>query len=532
MRHSRRQRASLPIHRDQRGQSLVIVLSLITILFLLGSALAVHASAALRATRAAESQGDDFYAADAATELGIWWQRNGKAGNPPAQTINGVTTATTITTSAGGGGSCPADNTPIWMTGFEHGAVPGTATSLFGAPSGGSGSFVESTVARTGTYSARVTVPTGTGSTAYFTASSGISWGTIEVLHFAFQFAALPTADAVVGWIWTNGTTGSPVQATLLYKASSGKWGMALHPGGTWSVRTEITGTMGPVAGQWQTIDIKFQNYVNPAVVDWYVDGVAQPQHTYAWTGSPTNTGVNFGQSSLYTTATYTGYYDDIMISKTSTDFPLPDIRINALKPNAMGTHITPGNYQNNDNTAISATSWQRLDEIPLTSTTDWIKQVTNGGGSYIEIAFEDTAQTCVRGASLFMGIRSTATQNNNAALNSVTNGFNYTIWSGASNFTTLRYVQGVTTQNALNPGTGPWTQAIVNGIVARWGFSTDVSPNPYLDGIVLEYAWMNVASGPSTVTIVGTGGGSTTTTTYPDAGAGVPTLSTWTVTK
>jgi Tfp pilus assembly protein PilX len=65
-------------HRDQRGQSLFIVLSLITILFLLGSALAVHASAALRATRASEGQGNDFYAADAATELGIWWQRNAR----------------------------------------------------------------------------------------------------------------------------------------------------------------------------------------------------------------------------------------------------------------------------------------------------------------------------------------------------------------------------------------------------------------------------------------------------------------------
>src|SRR5919206_1129863 len=104
--------------RGERGQSLVIVLSLITLLFLLGSSIAVHASVALRATRAIEGQGDEYYAADAATELGIWWQRNGKAGNPPAQTINGVTTSTTITTAGGGGGgSCPASPTPIWMTG-------------------------------------------------------------------------------------------------------------------------------------------------------------------------------------------------------------------------------------------------------------------------------------------------------------------------------------------------------------------------------------------------------------------------------
>src|SRR2546423_10662629 len=109
------------VRAGERGQSLVIVLSLITLMFLLGSAIAVHGSVALRATRTSEGQGDDFYAADAATELGIWWQRNGKAGNPPAQTINGVTTSTTVTSTPGAGGSCPADNTPVWMTGLQAG---------------------------------------------------------------------------------------------------------------------------------------------------------------------------------------------------------------------------------------------------------------------------------------------------------------------------------------------------------------------------------------------------------------------------
>jgi Tfp pilus assembly protein PilX len=529
-RHARRDPSRLLlVHRDERGQSLVIVLSLITILFLLGSALAVHASAALRATRAPDSQADDFYAADAATELGIWWQRNGKAGNPPAQSINGVTTSTTVNVTGGGGGSCPADNTPIWMTGFEYGVWTGSS-SQSGAVSGISGAAIDTSVLRTGAYSARVNAA---GGSAYFSTGSGISWGQIEVVHFAFQFAALPTADAVVGWIYTNGSPSSTVQATLLYKASSGKWGIALHPGGQWSARTEVLGTVGPVAGQWQTIDIRFSQYVNPAILDWYVGGVAQPQHTYTWTGTPSNTGVQFGQSSLYTTATYTGYYDDIMISKTSSDFPLPDIRINALKPNAMGTHNGPTNFQNNDNSAISATSWQRLDEMPLTSTTDWIKQVTVGtGGNYIAIEFEDTTQTCVRGASLFAQVRAAGTQNNNAAVNSFTNGINHTIWAGNSNFTTARYVQGMATQSTGNPGVGPWTQAVVNGITARYGMSTDVNPVPYLDAIVLEYAWMNVVAGPASVTIVGTAGGSTTTTTYDDAGAGIPTLDTWTVTK
>jgi Tfp pilus assembly protein PilX len=526
------------VPRDQRGQSLVIVLSLITLFFLLGSALAVHASVALRATRASEGQGDDFYAADAATELGIWWQRNGRAGNPPAQTINGITTSTTITTQAGAGGSCPAGNTPIWMSGFESGVIPSAVISGGQAPQG-SAATPSTSVVRTGAYSARIS-PAGGGATVE--PGPGVPLGQVTVLHAAFQFAALPATDATVMQIWSNGN--QYAIATLYYKASSGKWTMALNHSSTWSDRTEIQGSVSAVAGQWHTFDIRFQNYVNPVVVDWYVDGVAQPQHTRVPGGSTTSTLVRFGQASLTTTATYTGYFDDIMISKTSSDFPLPDIRIKALKPNGMGTHNTPGNYQQtvgatgNDppiggtSSAIAATSWQLLDEIPMTTSDDFIKEITAGSTTYIEIAFEDTTETCLRGASLYAGIQTGASQAMNLAINGVTNGFDYRIFSGQPGSTLYRYVQGMLSQNASVPGTGPWTQAIVNGIVARFGMSTDASPNPYLQAIILEYAYMNVVASPATLTIVGTAGGSTVSTSYTDAGAGIPSLTTWTTTK
>jgi hypothetical protein len=82
-----------------------------------------------------------------------------------------------------------------------------------------------------------------------------------------------------------------------------------------------------------------------------------------------------------------------------------------------------------------------------------------------------------------------------------------------------------------ITPG-GAWTQARVNGLKMRFGYGSDLNPIVNWDSMLVEVAWTTVAGGPATVTIVGTGGGSTTTTTYPDAGAGIPTLSTWTVTK
>jgi hypothetical protein len=89
-----------------------------------------------------------------------------------------------------------------------------------------------------------------------------------------------------------------------------------------------------------------------------------------------------------------------------------------------------------------------------------------------------------------------------------------------------------VLTQNSGVPGTGPWTQSIINGITARFGMSTDVNPVPYLDAALLEYGYRPVVASPATLTIVGSAGGSTVSTSYTDAGAGVPSLTTWTTTK
>src|SRR5256714_926336 len=242
------------VPRDQRGQSLVIVLSLITLFFLLGSALAVHASAALRATRANDAQGDDFYAADAATELGIWWQRNGKAGNPPAQTINGITTSTTITTAGGGAGSCPAEPKPIFMTGFEAGYLPTNGsvenfTTTGGNAKTGFGSQpAQTSVVRTGSYSVKVAP---TGGTNQFTVRQdmGVPFGQTNVFHWALQFASLPTADASIITIFAS----SNPALFVYYKQSTGKFSMAgAGNAGNWASRLTdgivVDGTVSAVA--------------------------------------------------------------------------------------------------------------------------------------------------------------------------------------------------------------------------------------------------------------------------------------------
>jgi hypothetical protein len=527
----------LLLHRDERGQSLVIVLSLITIMFLLGSSLAVHGSVALRSTRASEGQGDDFYAADAATELGIWWQRNGKAGNPPAQTINGVTTSTTISTAGGGGGgACPADATPEWLGGLESGVFFKTITTntnqyaLLGGfyDKAGDVTIVTSPV-RTGNYALRVhTTPT-TG--AFVSTRFATPYPPYAVMRFSAWIDALPSGDVDVGRF---SVTGGSNHTTLhvFYKASSQKWAL----GWGWANPTVIQeSTVTAVAGAWASFDVRVSaNNQNPRTADWYVNDVEQTSLSATDTANATavtNWTLGYPPSPIFD---FTAYFDDIVLSRDPDDFPLGDIKVAPLLSDSMGTHNDATKFQNNDNSAINATTYQRVDETPMTATADYIKQIAyTTGGEYISLGFQDTTETCIRGASIVAALHAGGTQTDNFAINTVANGINDTVFAGDVSNTTLWYVQGMVSQNTITPGVGPWTQSVINGLTARVGMSTDINAVPYLDAMLMEYGYRPAGGGgPATVTIVGTGGGSTVTTDYLDAGAGIPTLDTWTVTK
>jgi hypothetical protein len=93
--------AALP---GEAGQALPIVLGIITFVFLIGTAIATQASAALRVTAANRTEAMALAAADAAAELAIWWWMNGKTGAVPATTINGLTATGTIASVAVTGG--------------------------------------------------------------------------------------------------------------------------------------------------------------------------------------------------------------------------------------------------------------------------------------------------------------------------------------------------------------------------------------------------------------------------------------------
>ncbi|TMC62444.1 MAG: hypothetical protein E6J17_06725, partial [Chloroflexi bacterium] len=529
-----------PTKRDERGQSLVIVLSLITLLFLLGSSLAVHASVALRTTRTSAGEGNDFYAADAATELGIWWQRNGKAGNPPAQTINGITTSTTVTSTPVAGGTCPASPTPDWISGMESGVFykyVNNVTNVYtmprpsdnGIPAGGwydkgGDVTIVTTPVRTGTYALRVHSTASVG--AYAATRFATPYPTSAVMRFSVRLDSLPTQDADLARLAVTGGTNYTV-LHVFYKATTQKYAL----GWGWANPTLVQeSTVTATTGTWASFDVRVSaNNQNPRTADWYVNDISQPSLSATDTANATNVSTWYVGYPTQPATDWTGYFDDIVLSRDPNDFPLGDIKIVPLSPNAMGTSNTPTNFQNDDGTAINANSWQRVDEIPMGSLTDYIKMVTAGQTSYIEFNFPDTTETCPRGASIVAAVHSAGTSANGFALVGYPSPIGCILFGGDVSYTSPAwYTQSILTNGAVNCatlGAGPWTQAAINSTTVRVGLTSDVNPVPYLDALLMELAYRPMNGGPATITIAGSAGGSTVNTSYSDAGAAAPTL-------
>jgi hypothetical protein len=180
----------------------------------------------------------------------------------------------------------------------------------------------------------------------------------------------------------------------------------------------------------------------------------------------------------------YTANYDDIFIAAQPNAYPLEDSHVVRLAPDSMGTSVGVGNFRNNDGTAIDANSWQRLDEVPMTSTADYVRQQANSGTSFVELGLQNTAETCIRQVSAVLAYHAAGTAADLGKTSIFDGPTETVVFSGDMSQTALQYKSAIVT-----PAAGIWGQAALNGLAARVGYSTDSTPNPYWDAIMLEAA-------------------------------------------
>jgi hypothetical protein len=375
--------------------------------------------------------------------------------------------------------------TPIWLTGFEYGvATPvtngsGIADWVDGTPT------IQDTIKRSGSYALKID-PTA----ATEAISKNISGTpTIVVGRFYFYFGTLPSAT--IDRIFSVDTTAYYIHCAFGYDQSVNKlYANIGSSGDTYWATTLAVDT-------WYRVDFRANCSGTTWTMDWQVNGVAQTQVSIFVGAADTFATTNVG---VQDTGTCVLYFDDIVMSATTGDYPIGAGQVDALLPTSDGTHNNSANVMEdasgNDIDGATYFAYQQVDEVPMSETTTRIQQSTAGTTKYVEIQFADqasayTAYHGVIGILAYMSA-STATNQGGCVVRDNT-GTETPIWGNSAaradySESSMYYKSAIVTVPA-----GGWTQAEINALRARMGYSNDVSPVPYWCNLLLEVAHSGV---------------------------------------
>jgi hypothetical protein len=366
-------------------------------------------------------------------------------------------------------GYTPASISPVWMTGFEHGVTSAVASSgLLDVDWTASGTVsTDSTVKRSGNYSMKIVRP----STDTVGRSRTLTNGMV-VLRLAFRFNALPAGDLQdFAGIWTNNGT----QLQFGYVSSTQKMTLGF------ANSTKRTSSSTLAAGTWYLLDVRANYSANPHTADWQLNAVAQTQATSAsaaevpvevWLGPDGGENVPL-----------TMWFDDIMISQTSANYPIGDGKILGLSPDGMGTSSDPSARLSTEAGAWSSTTWNKIDDVPMTATSDYVRQTVVDATAYLEATFADTTESCMNAVMGEVAYHSSSGTANSAKTSVFDSSTERVVYSGSMASTTMLYRSAM-----IAPATGTWDQTKVNALKARIGFASSVGSQPYWDALMLEY--------------------------------------------
>ena len=364
--------------------------------------------------------------------------------------------------------------TPIWLTGFEHGVMSanggGICFSLSGSPA------VVATTKRTGNYALQALVS-----------------GAAASCHVNINVAGSPTV--IVGrfyFLWHT----APGAATRIFRITTDTTGAAVQFDPADHTLNPYAGSAGTKSAPltqdvWYQVDFKYNCAANPHTLDIQVNGSPITQKTNAIAATWINgLWIGFGDN-----ATGEVYYDDIVVSLTAGDYPIGAGVVEALLPNADGAHNNAANTMEdaagNDIDGASHLAWQQLDELPMSESTNRIQQSTAGTDKYAEVAFADVnPYTVFHGISGILAYMSaTATANEGACVIRRSDGTEITLWGSPAARADYSESSMFYKSSVIAPPAGGWTPTEINALVARLGYSNDVSPVPYWENLLIEVA-------------------------------------------
>lgn len=370
--------------------------------------------------------------------------------------------------------------TPVLIAGYEFGVATLTTNGggLCSAISG-TGMSVSSTVKRTGSYSLKLDV---SAATAYITYTLATPTVLVGRVYFYPDVLSNPSLDAAIISVRTSTTS----HMYFHYRPADTTWYCGFYGSTSDTPVSGVTIT----TGNWYRLDFRVNISADPWTLDWAINGVAQTQHTRALAAS-TITGLRVGSAD---STTQRHYYDDLVLSLTSGDYPIGAGKVEALLPTTDGTHNSGTVIKNTGGTVIDGTSgktaYTEMDEIPLGGGSDYVQQDGTGASNYAEVNFADTAETSFDGVAGYLAYHASGTQSNRGATVVIRNDATEVSVYGTSSTPVDMSESSLFYKTAIiTAPSGGWTKDEVNALKGRVGYSTDANPVPYWDGFYLEVA-------------------------------------------
>jgi len=379
--------------------------------------------------------------------------------------------------------------TPVFLCGAEC-QVPGIGASL---PTGG--------LRHWGTFGASVTVQAGGGKTAgtWSAASYKFNPAAAATTSLIHTFAATIAAPSVTVVRFRLMFDVLPDAIHAIVSDDIGKGGIRYNPTGTkleaWSAATAsaFAGSFVPVVGVWYRVECRI-TLDTTFTTEWKIDGVDQTTATKTVQTAVANPKICFGHNggvggSASTTGTW--YVDDICVSGTTGDYPLGGGIVVSLYPRADGAHsMTANDFQASGVNMTNSTTngWASLLN-PLSSSvaTSFIAQVVIRTTGYAEFLLAQLGPVmAVNGLAVVSQHHGSTTGAHTQSLR---------MEDGATESAIMALVDYSDVTASYNykayataPSTsGAWTQALVNALKFRFGYSDDVTGNPRMGALLLE---------------------------------------------
>lgn len=393
--------------------------------------------------------------------------------------------------------------TVVVFTGFEYGTAAGVGTGTAGQRvwdgiTGTAGTDVD-VVAGTptggvGSYVGQVAL---TGKNFFWDTNTLGASQTDLVVSMRFRLTVLPTGDTDVISMDRAGTTDA---AGFFYKASTGQLVAWIGASSQASAATLSVNT-------WYTLQWKYNCLNASNTLDWQLDGVAGTQVTGG--AASTIARLAIGNRSA---GSGTAQYDDVVASVTGADHPLAVHQVRMLIPDTGGTtteigaaNSTARFVTNNtiDATHNSADILAAISEVPPTIGASASGVAQRVVGSTEAVGIPMTTYTLAAGETLAASrvilcgwANGTLANNLGVRVHNGTSETTLTPGNTASSFT-----NSTTAPDWYGKlYTGATTQAHIDAMVVRIGYSTDISPQPGAHAVYVELliASSGVAAGPS----------------------------------